>query len=125
MLTVNSLRGDGCSHDRVGISSVLPACLGCLPCRGCLPANLPRHMVVAVCIHKCTESAHEPQSKVHCCAKSQSGSDQNPGPALTRQQSKQQKYTCFLHVLECFFLCMVFELCLTVELCHATASPRL
>lgn len=121
-------RGDGCSHERVGISSVLPACLGCLLYRGCLPANLPthsvllRHMVMAVCIHKCTELA---QCKVNCCAKSQSGSDQNPGPALTRQQSKQQKYTCFLHVLEFFFLCMVFELCLTVELCHATASPCL
>lgn len=115
-------------HDRVGISCVFLACLGCLLCHGCLPANLPthsvllRHTVMAVCIHKGTELAHNAQFKINCCAKSQLDSNQSPGPALTRQQSKQQKYTCFLYVFESFFFCMVFELCLTVELHHATAS---
>lgn len=102
-----------------------------LPCCGCLPANLPTHSVLlrpilmAVCIHKCTESAHDAQFKINCCAESHLCSGQNLGAALTRQQSKQQKYTCFLHVLELFYPLYGFWTVFNTWLCHATASPSL
>lgn len=97
------------------------------------PASLPtpsvllKQTVIAVCTHKCTELAHYAQFTINCCAKSKSARLWPEFRTYFDETAKQaaEMHCCFLHVLDFFFPCMFFELCLTIELLHATASPCL
>lgn len=97
------------------------------------PASLPtpsvllKQTLIAVCTHKCTELAHYAQFTINCCAKSKSVRLWPEFRTYFDEIAKQaaEMHCCFLHVLDFFFPCMFFELCLTIELLRATASPCL
>lgn len=97
------------------------------------PASFPtlsvllRQIAIAVSIRKCKELAHYAQFKINCCAKSKSVGLWPEFRTYFDEIAKHaaEIHCCFPHVLDFFFPCMFFELCLTVELLRATASPCL